>query len=445
MQPLVKSSIPSLSLRGRGTAFAREYLLSVLGQGVEVGALEIIEGDSVVVLGKIQETKRPARIVVKNDTVWWRIFTSSDLGFAESYMLGEFETDDLRAICDIWINNASRLEGLSTVFFQAFALGYKYTSALFGQSVSRAKLNAVAGYDGSNAMFQAFLSKEMMYSCALWTDAEGGLNGDLQSERDLLELEAAQKRKIRHVLTKARVKRGDRVLEFGSGWCGLAIEAVQWLGCTVDTLTLSVEQKKLGEERIRAAGLEDSIHVHLLDYRQLPPSFEKAFDAFVSVEMIEHVGPTHYEKYFSLIDWALKSKNAAAVITSSTCSEAKYTTYQTPDFSRYYMWPNGTLPSATALVQAANAGSKGRLQLDEIENHGQHYARTLREWNRRFLRFVPEIEEEIMEQHPAFKTDRKLFEAFKRKWLYLFPSAEAGFASGYLTCHMLTFIREMTL
>lgn len=62
------------------------------------------------------------------------------------------------------------------------------------------------------------------YSCALWTDAEGGLNGDLNGDRDLSELEAAQKRKIRHVLTKARVKRGDRVLEFGSGWCGLAIE-----------------------------------------------------------------------------------------------------------------------------------------------------------------------------------------------------------------------------
>jgi cyclopropane-fatty-acyl-phospholipid synthase len=151
---------------------------------------------------------------------------------------------------------------------------------------------------------QAFLSDEMMYSCALWSDEEGGIEGDLKDDRKSSDLEAAQKRKIRHVIAKAGIKKGHRVLEFGSGWCGLAIEvilhlalrlasalrnvqAVRTTGCTVDTLTLSVEQKKLGEERIREAGLEGSIHVHLLDYRKMPAEFEKAFDAFISIEMIE--------------------------------------------------------------------------------------------------------------------------------------------------------------
>lgn len=133
----------------------------------------------------------------------------------------------------------------------------------------------------------------MMYSCALWDDAEGGVRGDLVFGSTPGDLEAAQLRKIRHVLKAARVKPGHRILEFGSGWGGLAIEAATNFGCDVDTLTLSVEQKTLAEERIRAAGVEDRVHVHLLDYREIPPEFEKAFDAFVSIEMLE-VNPSSF-------------------------------------------------------------------------------------------------------------------------------------------------------
>lgn len=126
-----------------------------------------------------------------------------------------------------------------------------------------------------------------MYSCALWADSEGGVRGDLESGPTPGDLEAAQLRKIHHVLRQARVKPGHRILEFGSGWGGLAIEAARTFGCEVDTLTLSIEQKTLAEERIKAAGLTDRIRVHLMDYREIPAEFEKAFDAFVSIEMLE--------------------------------------------------------------------------------------------------------------------------------------------------------------
>lgn len=143
-----------------------------------------------------------------------------------------------------------------------------------------------------------------MYSCALWGEAEGGVRGDLDVGPVQGDLERAQLRKIHHVLRAARVKPGHRILEFGSGWGGLAIEvsslplvsgtsrlnntqAARSFGCEVDTLTLSIEQKKLAEERIKEAGLEDRIRVHLMDYREIPAEFEKAFDAFVSVEMLE--------------------------------------------------------------------------------------------------------------------------------------------------------------
>jgi cyclopropane-fatty-acyl-phospholipid synthase len=420
----------------------QNYVLSVLKRGVEQGALEVRCSAGCFSFGNPVEGTPTAIITVINDTSWLRIFMTGDLGFAEAYMLGELEVDELKAVSEIWLKNMAQLQGLFTVAHLVFTSFFKVASGIQGQSISRSLLNAIAGYSGSNPLYQAFLSKEMMYSCALWGPDEGGTTGDLYGISKPNDLEAAQRRKLFYVLEKARVKPGDRILEFGSGWCALAIEAARSFSCSVDTLTLSLDQKMLGEERIRAAGLENLIRVHLMDYRQLPPSFEKAFDAFISIEMIEHVGPRHYRKYFELVDWALKPKSATAIISSSTSSESRYSEYQTPDFSRYYMWPNGTLPCATALIKAASAASSGRLTLDTLENHGQHYPRTLREWARRFKKNVtPGVDQEMAHEQPAFANPESL-EAFKRKWQYLFPTAEAGFSNGYLSCHMLTFVRD---
>ena len=109
--------------------------------------------------------------------------------------------------------------------------------------------------------------------------------------------------------------------------------------------------------------------MHLLDYREIPAEFESAFDAFVSVEMLEHVGAKHYEQYFRLVDFALKDKSATAVVTASTFPESKFSNYQAEDFMRKYMWPNSCLPSPTALITAAQSGSQGRFNLESVENH----------------------------------------------------------------------------
>lgn len=217
------------------------------------------------------------------------------------------------------------MSGLSSTFDRIASTLSSWMTAFLGQTLSRARLNAMASYDQSNELFkvgfllpvffhlthystQAFLSSEMMYSCALWSPSEGGINGDLDptpststspssSTSTLVTdpptsytpgaLEAAQARKIAHVLRRLRLPRGGRLLEFGSGWGALAIEAANVYGVEVDTLTLSVEQKWLAEERVREAGLEGRVRVHLMDYREIPREWDGKFDAFVSVEMIE--------------------------------------------------------------------------------------------------------------------------------------------------------------
>ncbi|KAF5331734.1 hypothetical protein D9611_007586 [Ephemerocybe angulata] len=434
------SLLSAFSPRSWLATFARNSILSVLDDAITVGHLTISDSEGTHYYGKYHKGCNDVRLDVKNDNFWMRILLSGDLGFSEAYMIGDVEVSCLKGAMNLWLENQSGMEMTlsSTVARVSSAMTGLYNSFL-GQTKSQARLNAIASYDQSNELFKAFLSKEMMYSCGLWSQEEGGVRGDLEMGPTPGDLEAAQHRKLHHVLKAARVKPGDRILEFGSGWGGLAIEAARSFGCEVDTLTLSIEQKKLAEERIKEAGFEGRIRVHLMDYREIPAEWEKAFDAFISIEMIEHVGTKHYNTYFKLVDFALKSSNSTAVVTSSTFPETRYSGYQAEDFMRKYMWPNSSLPSATALITAAQAGSQGRFTLQGVENHAAHYPRTLREWGRRLEANL--TQEMISQDYPSLKNTAD-FEVFKRKWQYLFAYAGAGFAKGYITCHMLTFIRE---
>lgn len=136
-------------------------------------------------------------------------------------------------------------------------------------------------------------------------------------------LHQAQLRKLHHIIRKANILPGHRVLEVGSGWGSLAIEAVRLTGCIVDTITLSVHQQALAQQRIREAGFEDKITVHLMDYRHMPKEWAGAFDTFVSVEMIEAVGREFLETYWGMVDWALKRKGGVGVVQVITIPEPR--------------------------------------------------------------------------------------------------------------------------
>ena len=190
----------------------------------------------------------------------------------------------------------------------------------------------------------------------------------------------------------------------------LTPQAARTYGCRVDSLTLSIEQKTLAEERVRAAGLDGMVRIHLMDYRDIQSDWEHAFDAFISIEMLEHVGSQvsfiplipMLLAHRCLVDsttrntsslwitlssqqmppwWSVLRRSPNAVIA---CISKRNPAISAPnrsqlpcrpqDFMRKYMWPNSCLPSATALISAANAGSRGRFTVETVENHA---ARTL--------------------------------------------------------------------
>ncbi|KAJ4481962.1 CFS1-like protein [Lentinula aciculospora] len=265
-------------------------------------------------------------------------------------------------------------------------------------------------------------------------------------------LEDAQYRKLHHIIRKARIHPGHRVLEIGSGWGSLSMLIARTIpGTTVDTLTLSSAQRSLALQRIKADGLEGRVKVHLMDYRDMPEEWKGSFDRVVSVEMIEAVGKEFLEVYWAKVDWAMKERDSVGVVQVITIPEARFERYiREIDFIRkWVLFPGGFLPTLTFLLQTLTSGSRGTLTVDSISNIGPHYARTLREWRKRFLqRFEEVVVPALQREYPDVmgmkgkdskqaERARNEVEVFKRNCY-----CEVGFTTRTLGDHIITFTRE---
>lgn len=257
-------------------------------------------------------------------------------------------------------------------------------------------------------MFAAFLSEDMTYSCPIWK-----LYPSADEEEETLE--AAQLTKLNRFIDGARIKPTDHILEIGTGWGSFAIEAVRKTGCKVTSLTLSIEQKALAEQRIATAGFSEKIQVMFMDYRELPVP-KIPYDKVISIEMLEAVGREYLETYFACVNRLLKKDGGIAVFQCITIPEERYESYSKgDDFIRKYIFPGGHLPSITQLMDKLNAGSAGTLIVERVENIGGHYAKTLRLWRQKFLQnFDSRVRPALIMEHKDMSEGE--IEVFRRKW-----------------------------
>ncbi|OLN81198.1 Tuberculostearic acid methyltransferase UfaA1 [Colletotrichum chlorophyti] len=374
-------------------------------------------------------------LVVKSDAFWMRLFLFADMGFAESYMLGEIECRDLTAFFQLFIVNREEM-GNGTTWISSFSSAIS-SLARTTNTLSNALLNISAHYDISNEMFAAFLSPDMTYSCPIWKTQT-----DLDAPQETLE--EAQMTKLHRFIDGAHIKSSDHVLEIGTGWGSFAIEAVKTTGCRVTSLTLSKEQKALAEERIEAAGFSDRIEVLLMDYRALPTP-EKPYDKIVSIEMLEAVGQEFLGTYFACIDKLLKKEGGIAVFQCITMPEGRHEAYsKSEDFINHYIFPGGYLPAITQLLNHISKESKGTLIVEKVENIGGHYSKTLRLWKEEFLRnFDSKIRPALKQEHENMSEEE--IDVFRRKWEYYFTYCEAGFLTKTLGDVIITVGREGAL
>lgn len=275
--------------------------------------------------------------------------------------------------------------------------------------MANSQLNVSAHYDISNAMFAAFLSEDMTYSCPIWQPLS-----DPKSRGE--SLESAQDTKLQYFIDAAKIKPTDHVLEIGTGWGSFAIAAVKKTGCRVTSLTLSREQKELAEERIAAAGYTDNIEILLCDYRALPTPREGLYDKVISIEMLEAVGHEYLDTYFKCINRMLKPEGGIGVFQCITMPEGRYDGYaKGEDFIRTYIFPGGHLPTVSQLVGAIERGSEKTLVVDALLNIGGHYAKTLRLWREKFeANFDNVIRPALLGEHEGMT--EKDVDLFRRKW-----------------------------
>ena len=303
-------------------------------------------------------------------------------------------------------------------------------------NLNNARLNISAHYDISNEMFAAFLSPDMTYSSPIWLPKSNKASS-------METLEAAQMRKLDRFIHNTHIKASDRMLEIGTGWGSFAIRAVQQTGCHVTSVTLSIEQKQLAEQRIQDAGLSDRITVLLCDYRSLEVPAAGPYDKIVSIEMLEAVGKEYLETYFRCISKLLKKEGGIASFQCITMPEARYDAYaKSDDFIRRYIFPGGHLPTVTQLINSITNGSGGSLVVDSVENIGPHYAKALRLWREAFLtNWESKIKPQLLREKGK-EMDDEGAELFKRKWDYYFRYSEAGFATKTLGDVIITVGRE---
>jgi len=289
-------------------------------------------------------------------------------------------------------------------------------------------------------MFAAFLSQDMTYSCPIWLPK-------LNAKSELETLCDAQMRKLDRFIDNTHIKGSDHVLEIGTGWGSFAMRAVQRTGCKVTSLTLSIEQKELAEERIREAGMSDNISVLLCDYRSLETPESGPFDKIVSIEMLEAVGKEYLVTYFKCVNKLLKKEGGIACFQCITMPDARYEAYaKSDDFIRRYIFPGGHLPAVSELVSSIQTASAGSLVVDSIENIGPHYAKALRLWRQAFLEnWDSTIKPQLIKEKAKEGMDDEGAEIFKRKWDYYFRYSEAGFSTKTLGDVIFTVGREGAL
>jgi cyclopropane-fatty-acyl-phospholipid synthase len=226
----------------------------------------------------------------------------------------------------------------------------------------RARQNAAHHYDLSEQLYELFLDKDRQYSCAYFYD--GGE-----------DLDVAQLNKKQHIAAKLLVRPGQRVLDIGSGWGGLALYLASEYGADVTGLTLSVEQHKVAVRRVAAAGLSDRVRFYLRDYREELGRY----DRIVSVGMFEHVGINHYSAFFAKLK-SLLTPDGIALLHSIGRKDGPGSTHP---WIRKYIFPGGYAPALSEVIPTVE---RSKLWITDIEILRLHYAETLRAWRDRFGR-----------------------------------------------------------
>lgn len=379
---------------GRG-GLARRLLTSLLGH-LQHGQLTVTEGPGVQEFGVGHNGGTRASLVVHDQSAWRSVLTRGGIGLGEAYFEGRWDSEDPVAVLRLLTLNLDRVNRVAAPLTALRRALSGPSSWLRRQSRAVDRRNVGAHYDLGNEFFELFLDPTMAYSCAVF-------------ETPASSLREASTAKFDRICRQLDLGPDDHVLEIGGGWGGFAIHAATRYGCRVTTTTISAHQYDYAARLVADAGLTDRVTVLSQDYRDLSGQYSH----LVSIEMIEAVDWRDLGTFFARCDRLLRPGGRMA-LQCIVIADREYERYKTgTDFIRRYIFPGGNLPSVTSLARTLTRSSD--LRVTGLEDIGQQYARTLREW-RRNLR-------------AQWAEARRLgyTEKFLRMWDFYFAYCEAGF------------------
>jgi cyclopropane-fatty-acyl-phospholipid synthase len=337
----------------------------------------------------------------------YTLFLNPEMRVGEAYMDGRltFENSTLRDCLALYSVNRS---SLASYPLQRVVRAVRRALRRFQQAnpIRRAQQNVRHHYDLGNDFYALFLDAGMQYSCAYFT-----------SDND--SLEQAQQNKMRLIASKLQLRPGLRILDIGSGWGNLALYLASIENVEVTGVTLSTEQHALSNEKARQAGLADRVRFELRDYREVADRF----DRIVSVGMFEHVGVPHYGEFFDKVKSLLADDG---VMLLHSIGHMRPPGASSPWFRRY-IFPGAYGP---ALSEVFAATERTGLWVTDVEILRLHYAKTLREWGRRF-------------QANRAKVAAMYDERFCRMWEFYLTSAEMMFETGHQQVFQMQITRKL--
>ena len=347
--------------------FGRRLLLSQLTR-LQDGALTLIEPD-----GRRHEFGcRTARldlavtVEVRDPQFFADAAFGGTVGAGDAYIKDLWRCDDLTALVRLFVANRAVMDGMDGRWAWLSTPLHKAVHWLNRNSRQGSARNIAAHYDLGNALYELMLDPTMAYSCGIFAD-------------DSTTLEQASVAKFEAVCRKLRLRPGDRVVEIGTGWGGLAIHAAARYGAHVTTTTISREQHDHAREMIARAGLTDRITLLLEDYRDLKGRYDKA----MSIEMIEAVGAQYLDTYLAKCA-ALLEPHGAMLLQAITLQDQFYAqARKSVDYIQRFIFPGSFIPSVQAISESLTRVTD--LKIFHLEDIGPHYARTLREWRTNFM------------------------------------------------------------
>ncbi|MHA6333253.1 class I SAM-dependent methyltransferase [Qipengyuania sp. CAU 1752] len=335
------------------------------------------------------------------------------IGAAEAFMDGKLviERGDIMGLVDLLRANSPWDKG-GDFGRPGLLKNFKNNAAFALEQLNnrvRSQRNVAHHYDIGNDLYRLMLDEEhMQYSCAYWPSPD-------------MTLGQAQEAKLAHIAAKLAIQPGNRVLDIGCGWGGMAIYLAQNFDVHVRGITLSEEQVALARQRVDAAGVTDRVDIELVDYRDLATA-GVSFDRIVSVGMFEHVGRPQFETFFDACARMLEDDGVMLLHTIGRMGSPG----TTDAFTRKYVFPGGYIP---ALSETVAASEKVRLIATDVEMLRLHYAYTLREWYRRCM----ENREAIIAMYD---------ERFFRMWTFYLSGATAAFEHGGMCNYQIQFARQ---